>query len=191
MAVQSSDLFILERAGAMYHTLASDLLAYVQANVGTTQYEATDIAARNALSGLSYGDLVFVVDASADATVTSGWAIYQYIGSGWRKIAEEESVDINLQVDLNAIATPTNITVESSAGNNAVLNLANATNAGLLSPANYTKLANIIQTGMVDLDTMSANSHAPANLAGTTNTNPLTISGQTLGFSISQLTEAP
>ena len=191
MAVQSSDFFVVERSGAMYHTLASDILAYIQANLGNTQYEVPNIAARNALTGLSYGDKVFVVDASADATVTSGWALYRYITSGWQKIAEQESLDIDLSVNLNAIVTATNITVESSAGNNAVLPLANNTDAGLLAPAQNTKLGNLVVTQVTDLDDMRSKSHAAVTLAGNTNTNPLTISGQILGFSISQLTEAP
>lgn len=191
MAVQSSDMFLLERSGSMYHTLASDILAYIQSHLGTTQYEVATIAERNALNNLTYGDKVFVTDASADATVDAGWALYQYIGSGWRKLAEQESMDINLNVNLDAIVTPTNITVQSSAGSNAVLPLANNTNAGLLAPAQHTKLGHLLVSDVTDLDEMRSNSHVPVTLAGNANTNPLTLSGQTLGFSISQLIEAP
>lgn len=131
MALQSADYFLVERSGAQYHARATDILAYVQANIGSSQYEAADINARNAMTGLSFGDLVFVTDASADATVTSGWALYQYIGSGWRKLAEEESMDVTFDT------------------------------------------------------------HDPVTLAGNASTNPLTLSDQVAGFSISQLTELP
>lgn len=56
-----------------------------------------DIAARNALS-LTTNTMVFVVDASADATVNSGGATYVWrqSNSTWVKISEAESMDLNL-----------------------------------------------------------------------------------------------
>ena len=53
------------------------------------------------------GQLVMVVDASADSTVTSGWAIYRrLVGSSdltqlssWQKIAEAESIDVTVTWD--------------------------------------------------------------------------------------------
>lgn len=64
MALQGSDNFVIERGGTVYRTLGSDILAYVQANLGTTEYDVANIAARNALTGLSTGDRVFVLDAT-------------------------------------------------------------------------------------------------------------------------------
>jgi hypothetical protein len=93
MAVQGADLFLISRAGTHYKVLGSDILAYIQANVGTSEYEVATIAARNALSGVSVGDRVFVTDATTDATVSSGWAIYVYRGaSTWTKVAEAEGL---------------------------------------------------------------------------------------------------
>ena len=45
--------------------------------------------------------LVFVIDASADLTVTSGWAMYIYSSASlsWTKIIDGESLDINLTWD--------------------------------------------------------------------------------------------
>jgi hypothetical protein len=56
-----------------------------------------DIAARNALSPTA-NIQVLVLDASADATVTSGAATYVYNAgtSAWVKIAEHESMDVTL-----------------------------------------------------------------------------------------------
>lgn len=192
MALQGSDYFLIERGSTVYNILGSDILAYVQANVGTSEYDVADITARNALANLSTGDRVFVADASADATVSTGWAIYVWRGSAFTKVAEEEGLEVVAGgADLGYTAAPTQGTVTSSSGTNAILPLANGTNAGLLAPADFTKLGNITVTGSVNLDSLNTASHAAATLAGTTNNNPLTLSGQTLGFSISQLTAAP
>ena len=55
-----------------------------------------DITARDAMSNLADGTQVRVLDASADPSVDSGWAIYTYVGStsSWSKIAEQESLDV-------------------------------------------------------------------------------------------------
>lgn len=58
---------------------------------------AANIAARNAMTGLFPGLSVYVVDATADSTVTSGGAFYMYTGEAWIKTAEAESMDVVLQ----------------------------------------------------------------------------------------------
>lgn len=192
MALQGSDNLMIDRGGVLYRILGSDILSYIQSNVGTSEYDVANIAARNALTGLSVGDRVFVADATGDATVSSGWAIYIWRGSAFTKVGEAESMDIVAGgADLSYTASATQGVVVSSSGNDAIIPAANGTNAGLLVPAQFNKLANITVTGAVNLDTLSGASHAAATLAGTTNTNPLTLSGQALGFSISQLTAAP
>jgi hypothetical protein len=192
MAVQGSDYFIVERGGVVYNTLASDILTYMQANLGTTEYDVADIAARNALTGTTTGDRVFVVDASADATVTSGWAIYVWRGVGWTKVAEAEGLDVIAGgADLAYTQSATQGVVTSSSGTDATLPAANGTNAGLMLPAQVTKLGFVTVTATTDLDAIRGASHAAVTLAGTTNTNPLTLAGQALGLSISQLTAAP
>jgi hypothetical protein len=192
MALQGSDYFIIERAGAVYHILGSDLLSFVQDNIGSSEYDVLDIAGRNALTGLTVGDRVFVVDASADATVDAGWAIYVWRGVGFTKVAEQEGLDVVIGgTDLSYTASATQGVVVSSSGSDAVVPAANDTNAGLMVPGQVNKLALVTVTGAVNLDTLSGASHAAVTLAGTTNTNPLTRSGQSLGFSISQLTAAP
>lgn len=192
MALQGSDYFIIERGSTVYNVLGSDILSYVQANIGTSEYDVADIAARNALTGLSTGDRVFVVDASADATVTSGWAIYVWRGLAFTKVAEEEGLDVVAGgADLSYTASATQGVVVSSSGSDATIPAANGTNAGLMVPAQVNKLANVTVTSATDLDAIRTASHAAVTLAGTTNTNPLTLTGQALGFSISQLTAAP
>jgi len=56
-----------------------------------------DIPARNSLTGLLVNQLVFVTDATGDATVISGWAIYKWDGAAFLKIAEGESLDVQLE----------------------------------------------------------------------------------------------
>ena len=60
------------------------------------QSVVADIAARDALTDLTSGDIAYVIDASADGTVTSGAALYVYNGSSWGKISEFESLDFNV-----------------------------------------------------------------------------------------------
>jgi len=192
MALQGSDYFIVERGSTVYNILGSDILAYVQSNIGSSEYDVADITARNALTNLSVGDRVFVVDASADATVDSGWAIYVWRGSAFTKVAEEEGLDVVVGgADLTYTASATQGVVVSSSGANATLPAATGTNAGLMVPAQFDKLGYITVTGAVNLDDLDATSHAAVTLAGTTNSNPLSLSGQAVGFSISQLTSAP
>lgn len=192
MALQGSDYFIIERGGSVYHTLGSDILAYIQANIGSTQFEVANIAARNALTNITIGDRVFVIDATGDATVNSGWAIYVWRGAAWTKVAEEEGLDVVIGgANLSYTASPTQGVVVSSTGDDAIIPAGNGTNAGLMVPAQFNKLGRIAVTQAVDLDAVETASHASVTLVGTTNSNPLTRSGQVLGFSISQLTVAP
>lgn len=78
--------------------LVDKLPTQVRANV---KYVA-DITARDALTGDALTGLVFVIDASADSTVDAGAAMYAWDASlnsgvgGWVKIAEHESLDIDV-----------------------------------------------------------------------------------------------
>ena len=65
--------------------------------------EFANIAAMLASTDVEAGQLVWVNDASADTTVTSGWAVYRKkVGTGidyteltgWTKVAESESLDV-------------------------------------------------------------------------------------------------
>lgn len=193
MAVQGSDLFVISRAGTLYKTLGSDILAYIQSNVGTSEYEVATIAARNALTGLSVGDRVMVNDATGDATVASGWAIYVYRGvSTWTKMAEQEGLDVVVGgCDLSYTSGAANGIVVSSSGADATLPAAAASIAGLMVPAQFNKLAFLTVTAATDLDALRTASHAAATTTGSASTNPVTISGQAIGFSIANLTTAP
>lgn len=195
MALQGSDYIMISRGGVLYKVLASDILAYIQSSIGTAEYRVADIAARNALdSSMSVGDRVMVDDATADATVTSGWALYQWLGPGvWRKIAEAESLDITVggATNLAYSAGPTNGVVTSDTGTDATIPAADGTNAGLMVPGQFNKLGLISVTQAVDLDAIESASHAAVTLGGSSSTNPLTLSGQELNFSIANLTSAP
>ena len=195
MALQGSDSLMISRGGVLYKTLASDILRYVDSQIGTSQYRVADITARNALNGsMSTGDRVMVDDATGDATVATGWALYQWLSSGvWRKIAEQESLDITVGDATNLSYSPgaTNGVVTSDTGTDATIPAADGTNAGLLLPVQFTKLGNLTITAPTDLDTIRGASHAAVTLAGSASTNPLTLTGQQVGFSIANLTSAP
>lgn len=144
MALQGSDSFVIERSGTVYKTLGSDILAYIQSEVGTSEYDVADIAGRNALTGLSTGDRVFVLDASSDATVSSGWAIYVWRGLAFTKVAEEEGLDVLVSgTNLAFVPGATSAQLTSSTGTDATLAAATGTDAGLMTNAQFTKLAGI------------------------------------------------
>lgn len=192
MAVQGSDKFALERSGTLYSVDAATILAYVNENIGTSKYSVADIAARNALGGISSGDSVVVLNATGDATVAAGWAIYMWTGAAWLKTNAQEDLDVVIGgADLSYTPSPTQGVVVSSTGLDATIPAATGTNAGLMLPAQVTKLGNITATAAVNLDTINTASHAAATTAGSASNNPIVIAGQVLSFSISNLTTAP
>lgn len=212
MAFNGSDAFPISRAGTNYKCLGSDVLAYIQANVGTSDYRVANITARNALGNLSYGDSVMVDDATADGTVAAGWALYQYLTGGvWRKVAEQESLDIVMtgSTNLTYTAGATQGIVVSDTGADAILPSVDAVNAGLALPAHKTKLdlltvtaalnldtvgskvAFLTVTSATDLDAIRGASHAAVSTAGSGATNPIVATGQVLSFNIAGLTAAP
>jgi hypothetical protein len=193
MAFLGSDVVMISRAGTHYKTLGTDILTFVQANIGTSEYTVADIAARNALGGMSIGDRVMVNDATGDATVGTGWAIYVWMAANtWRKVAEQEGLDVVVGgTDLSIVVGAAAIQINSSSGNDITVPLATAALAGLMSPAQFEKLAFVTVTAATNLDTIRNASHAAVTLGGTANSNPITLAGQQLGFSIDNLTAAP
>jgi hypothetical protein len=172
MALQSTDLLVVERGGVQYQLTVNALRQFIGTN-----YVVADIAARDALSasdGLSEGDRAFVVNASADATVNSGSAEYIYDGTSWIKVTEVESLDLTG-------ATPTNLSYNSSTdtivndnGTNVTLPTVTGTNNGLATPA------------------ILNNSHSAASSGGSSSTNPVVVNGgtQVITFSIANLASA-
>lgn len=195
MPLQHTDLTAVSRGGQNYSMQASVLLDYIQSNIGSNEIEVATIAARNALTSadVSLGDRVRVLDATGDATVNTGWAIYSYTNPGWLKIAEQEGIDVaGVASNLAYVASGAGGTVTNSNGSGFSLPLADgATNAGLMTPAQFTKLSNITISGAVNLDTIATKAHDPVTLAGNATNNPLTLNGQQLGFNIASLAVLP
>jgi hypothetical protein len=194
VAVISTDVFAISRAGALYRAPLSDVLAYIQANTGTSEYRVATIAARNALTNLSVGDRVMVDDATGDATVTVGWALYMWLAaSTWRKIAEQEGMDVSFSVatNLSYIAAAGQGTVASDTGTDAVIPAVTISNAGLMLPTDKVKTDHLTVTAATNLDLIRDNSHAPVTATGTPATNPIEVVGQTLTFNIAALASAP
>lgn len=176
MPLQTSDLFIVERGGVQYHMTAIQIGDFVGA---VRDYTAADIPARDALTGLAVGDRVFVVDASADATVDSDWAIYRVGSIGpitYDKIQEGEGLDVVAAggSDLGYTAAAGQGTITNSNGTPAVIPAVTATEAGLATPAMFTS------------------AHSAASAGGTAQTNPVVVNGsQQVSFSITQLAALP
>lgn len=176
MSLSNSDLFMVERSGVQYKMTAETIADFVGA---VRDFTAADIAARDAITGLTVGDRVFVTDASSDATVVSSWAVYRVQSVGpvvFEKIQEQESMDlvISATTDLAYTSGAASGIVTSSTGTNATIPLADGTNAGLMSPVMFT------------------NSHEAATSGLTAGTNPINVSGtQVLTLGITQLTALP
>lgn len=192
MALQGTDKFPIERASTLYSTDAASILAYVRANLGTSENSVADIAARNALTGMTTGDIAYVVNATGDATVTAGWAVYMWQGAVWSKISEQEGIDVVAGgSDLTYTASASQGVVVSSTGTDATIPAATGALAGLMLPAQVDKVGLLTVTAATNLDTIRTASHAAATTAGLANTNPIVVTGQVLSFSISNLTAAP
>lgn len=175
MALQNTDLFIVERSGIQYKMTADQIADFIGA---VRDFTVADITARDALTDTKVGDRVFVVDASGDSTVTSGYATYRVDSTtplSFTKLSEQESMDlvINTPSNLGYTAAPNQGSITNDNGSGAIIPVVNATNAGLATPA------------------MLANSHEAATVGLTSATNPINISGQELTFGIDQLTALP
>lgn len=178
MALQSTDLFIVERAGVQYQMTADQIADFVGA---VRDFTAADITARDALTGLNVGDRVFVTDATADAEVDSGWAVYRVQSTGpnvFEKIQEQESMDLVVTggtTNLGYTASAASGTITNDNGDNAVIPLADGTNAGLMSPAAFNAV------------------HPAASAGLTAQSNPVVVNGgnQQVTFNITQLTALP
>jgi len=171
MALQLTDLLIVERGGVQYQTTVSGIRSLLGTN-----YVVANITARDALSssdGLSEGDRAYVVDASSDSTVSSGGAEYIYDGTAWIKVTEVESLDLTGSTPTNLSWNSSTNTIINDNGNNVTIPEVNSSNDGLATPS------------------MFNNSHQPASRAGAASTNPITVNGsQAIGFSIANLDNA-
>ncbi len=112
--------------------------------LGTTEFEVNDIASRDALTWLTVWDLVLVNDASDDATVNSGWAIYRTkTDLTFFKIAEWEWID--LVVDLSITKDWVKNTIANSKGWTTIdITWATTTTAWLLTADDKTNLDNVL-----------------------------------------------
>ena len=170
MTLQATDLLIVSRGGIEYKMDADQLKVFLQSD-----FIAATIGARDELT-LDSGNEVYVIDATADTTVTTGGAKYIYDGTGFIKIAEDESFDVTIApTNLAYVPSATNGLVTSSSGTDATIPAVTTSNAGLATPA------------------MLAASHPAATASGTATVNPVTVdpTTQAVGFSIGQLAPLP
>lgn len=107
------EIYVTDSTGAASRRIPTlaDVNALIAASAGNTLEVVSNIAARNALNPTKNVQ-VLVLDATGDATVSSGAATYVYRSSTttWYKISEAESQDLTLAW-ANIVGKPT-----SSAG---------------------------------------------------------------------------
>lgn len=180
MALQNTDLFIVERAGVQYKMASDQIADFIGAVRDLTAVTYNDMLADSFIGGQTakVGDKVFIADASDDPSVDTGYAGYR-VDSVFpitvTKIYEQESMDlvINTPSNLGYTPTPNQGTITNDNGTAAVIPIVNVTNAGLATPQ------------------MFADTHIPATTGLTAGANPINISGQELTFGIDQLTPLP
>ncbi len=181
MPLANNDLLIVERGGVRYKMTSQQIGDFLGAvrDVNTATITTRDAGTWTPQEDLKIGDRVFVADATGDVTVDSGWAIYRVTGTGpytFNKIQEQESMDIAISssTNLSYQPSPGQGEVVSDTGSNAIIPLADGTNAGLMSPTAFNAV------------------HSPASSALTASTNPITVNGsQEINFNISQLQDLP
>lgn len=80
---------------AMIELFAAPLIAAQIAATNRVERVA-NIAARNALASADFNQMVLVVDATGDATVAAGSALYYFhnADNSWTKVAEYEAMDV-------------------------------------------------------------------------------------------------
>jgi len=172
MALQNSDLFLIERAGVQYKMTADQVADFVGA---VKDFTAATIADRDAgtltpTGTPKVGDRIFVTDASADASVDAGWAVYRLQSTGpnvYQKIQEQESMDLTITPggsNLSVTRTAASVTIVNDSGDDAVIPAVDAANAGAATPS------------------MFINNHVPAVPGLTAQTNPINIVDATQTF---------
>ena len=141
-----------------------------------TIHNAPDIAGRDALATAGTVDALDVVHVDDDGD--GKWARYQNLGTAatpvWVKISDEDALAAGLgATNLGVTATPTSVTVTNTSGSDAPILPVDATNAGLMIPADKAKLDLYPATPIdswVDLDDTAAaivaGSIVQANAAG-------------------------
>ena len=130
------------------------------------------IAERDALTDLFSGKVVHVVDATADSTVTSGWAEYIYNGTAWIKTTEKESLDIVLEW-ANIQNKPTTFTpsAHTHLGSEITSAVAEATHAINADKVDWAGVQNKPTTlaGYGITDAIGAHTHVKANITDLAN----------------------
>ena len=90
-----AESYLTDNSGVAKHIGNSQMIMdLAQSLIDSDNQVVADIASRDAISSPNVGDLVLVIDASADVTVDSGAATYVWDGSAYVKISEYESLDL-------------------------------------------------------------------------------------------------
>lgn len=149
--------------------LETRLTTLERAQSGTASLRIVDnIAARDALTGLIAGDQCWVIDATGDATVTTGGAKYLYmLDASWLKVGEAESMDViqswsALQDKPSSAVADIDIAVAKAHMHNNFDTLSHITDDGT---NNLLYKGKRINDGKVWVATVDSLENVPANLA--------------------------
>lgn len=124
-----------------------------------------------AASTTTAGIVELATQAETEAVTDGTRAVTPLALAGLKSAIDANTAKVsNVSTNLSYTASPTNGIVVSSDGNNATIPLATGTNAGLLAPADFTKLGNIAS---------NADNYSSWTIAGDTGSEAV-LSGQTL-----------
>jgi hypothetical protein len=129
--------------------------------------------ANNGIGATQIADGAITMAKINQAGATSGQVI-KWNGSAWAPGSDDVGGGGGA-TNISITHAPGSVTVNSDSGADGVVNPANATDAGVMIPAQFNKLANISITQPVDLDALESASHAAVTLSGE---NYLSIAGQ-------------
>lgn len=117
-----------------------------------------------------------ITAAKINSMSASAGQVLKYNGSAWAPGSDDVGGGGGA-TNITITHAPTSVTVNSDSGGDGVINPANATDAGVMVPAQFNKLANISITQPVDLDALETASHAAVTKSGE---NYLTLTGQAI-----------
>jgi hypothetical protein len=108
-------------------------------------------------------------------SATSG-QVLKYTGSAWAPGSDDVGGGGGA-TNISITHAPGSVTVNSDSGADGTINPADGTNAGVMLPGQFNKLAFLTVTGAADIDNLVSASHAAATLSGE---NYLSIAGQVI-----------
>ena len=150
------------------NSFVSGALEGIDAALGaiTADGNETPIVRGDAITGVppTAGEVPSPVSGDTASVFLTDGTLEKWVFTGTWSLAY--TLAANEATNLGYIASAVNGTVTSSTGTDAIIPLATAVNAGLLSPADFTKLGFMSVTQAVDLDTIESQQNSLIALSG-------------------------